>query len=56
MSEQDPPVPQGAPSQTPPAPPAEAWAAQGPSGPPFEEVTSAVEAHGGTIESTAGDA
>jgi len=33
MSEQDPPVPQGAPSQTPPAPPAEAWAAQGPSGP-----------------------
>ena len=34
MSEQDPPVPQGAPSQTPPAPPADpAWAAQGPSGP-----------------------
>jgi len=34
MSEQDPPVPEGAPSQTPPAPPADpAWAAQGPSGP-----------------------
>ncbi|MGI8885877.1 MAG: RDD family protein [Gaiellaceae bacterium] len=33
MSEQDPPVPQGAPSQTPPAPPAETWAAQGPSRP-----------------------
>jgi len=34
MSEQDPPVPQGAPSQVPPTPPADpAWAAQGPSGP-----------------------
>ena len=34
MSEQDPPVPQSAPSQIPPVPPADpAWAAQGPSGP-----------------------
>ncbi len=33
MSEQDPPAPQGAPAQTPPHPPAEAWAAHGPSGP-----------------------
>jgi len=34
MSEQDPPVPQSAPSQTPPGPPKQpAWPAQGPSGP-----------------------
>ncbi len=34
MSEQDPPVPQSAPSQTPPVPPEQpAWPAQGPSGP-----------------------